>query len=70
MKLTQEQLLQFNTNGFLILKNFADPVLCEKILESAKDHLVKKVAPIESEAEYLQADTDSLTIEKIFLRAG
>jgi len=65
MKLTQEQLLQFNTNGFLILKNFADPILCEKILESAKDHLVKKVAPIESEAEYLQADTDSLTIRRL-----
>jgi len=65
MKLTQEQLKQFNEDGFLILKDFADPVLCEEILNSAKDHLIKKVAPIESEAEYLEAKTDSLTIRRL-----
>jgi len=65
MKLTQEQLLQFNTDGFLILKNFADPLLCEDILSSAKDHLSQKVAPIESEAEYLESKTDTLTIRRL-----
>ncbi len=65
MQLSQEQLNQFNENGFLIIKNFADENLCNKILQKAKEHLVKKLAPIESEQEYLNIDTDEITVRRL-----
>lgn len=42
MKLSQEQLEEFNTNGFLILKNFASKDLANNILKKAKEHLERK----------------------------
>ena len=39
MKLSTSQLEQFNTDGFLILRQFADHELCDTILELAKVHL-------------------------------
>lgn len=57
MKLTNEQIAEFDKNGFLLLKKFADPVLCDAILSKALEHLSKQVAPIESEEEYLRADS-------------
>lgn len=66
MELTQEQLNEFNTNGFLIIRNFADKNLCDKILEKAKEHLVKKQAPIESEQEYMKLDNnDNVTVRRL-----
>ena len=52
MELTQIQLDDFNKNGFLILRNFADKSACEAILDVAKAHLKHKVEPIETEIGY------------------
>ena len=52
MQLTTEQLESFNTNGFLIIRNFADEKKCEAILNIAKVHLQHKIEPIETEIGY------------------
>ncbi len=65
MELTQEQLNQFNEDGFLIIKNFAASKLCDEILEKAKEHLVKKQAPIETEQEYMSLDEDKITVRRL-----
>lgn len=65
MTLTKEQITEFNTNGFLILKHFAEPILCDKILEKAKEHLLKKQAPIESEQEYTKTDSNDITVRRL-----
>ena len=65
MKLTTKQLNQFNANGFLIIKNFAETKLCDEILEKAKKHLQKKQAPIESEQEYMQLDNENITVRRL-----
>lgn len=65
MQLTQTQINEFHTNGFLILKNFADSHLCEAILAKAKEHLAAKIAPIESEQEYLQNGDSSITVRRL-----
>jgi phytanoyl-CoA hydroxylase len=65
MKLSQEQLEEFNTNGFLILKNFASKDLANNILKKAKEHLERKQAPIESEQEYMQLDENNITVRRL-----
>lgn len=65
MELTQQQLDEFNQNGFLIIKGFASSDLCNKILEKAKEHLEKKQAPIESEQEYMSLDEDKITVRRL-----
>jgi len=65
MKLTQKQIEEFNHNGFLILKNFADTTLCEEILKCAQKHLTNKTAPIESEAEYLETSSSNTTVRRL-----
>lgn len=65
MKLTNEQIAEFNTNGFLLLKNFADPVLCDAIKAKAKEHLDKQIQPIESEEEYLRTGSSNGTIRRL-----
>ncbi len=55
MKLTQEQIAEFEANGFLLLKNFADPELCDAIKAKAQFHLENKIEPIESEEEYIDS---------------
>lgn len=65
MELTQEQLEQFNNDGFLVIKNFAPSELCEKILEKAKIHLENKQEPIESEQEYMNLDNDDVTVRRL-----
>ncbi len=52
MILSNEQLEQFNKNGFLILRSFVDKEKCEAILDVAKMHLKHKVEPIETEVGY------------------
>ncbi len=53
MILTQEEIKEFQENGFLILRNFLDKESCEAILDVAKAHLKHKIEPIESEVDYL-----------------
>ncbi len=65
MKLTEKQLKEFNTNGFLVIKNFADEKLCKRILEKAKEHLIKKQVPIETEQEYMNLDKNSITVRRL-----
>jgi phytanoyl-CoA hydroxylase len=52
MQLTKEQLDSFNSNGFLIIRDFADKAKCEAILDVAKAHLNHKIEPIETEIGY------------------
>lgn len=52
MRLTQTQIDEFNTNGFLVLRNFHDKASCQAILDVALAHLKHKIEPIESEIDY------------------
>jgi len=52
MKLSSEQLSQFHTDGFIVLRNFLDEKRCDEILEVAKKHLEEKIEPIETEIGY------------------
>jgi len=52
MELTPQQLDSFNSNGFLILRNFAEEKECEAILDIAKVHIKYKIEPIETELGY------------------
>lgn len=65
MELTQSQINEFHTNGFLILKNFAESDLCEEVLTKAKEHLDSKIAPIESEQEYLKNGDSIVTVRRL-----
>ena len=65
MKLTEEQLNEFNENGFIVIKDFASKELCDKILEKAKPHLEKKTSPIESEQEYMNVEEEKITVRRL-----
>jgi len=52
MILSNDQLQQFNQDGFLILRDFADKEKCEAILDVAKVHLKHMIEPIETEVGY------------------
>ena len=65
MQLTPKQLNDFQTNGFLVLKNFAPNELCEQILKKANEHLKAKIAPIESEQEYLNYNDNKITVRRL-----
>lgn len=65
MKLTQAQIDEFNTNGFLLLRNFADAKLCDDIRVLAQKHLDNKIKPIESEEEYLQKEASTNTVRRL-----
>lgn len=65
MQLTKEQINKFNKDGFLILKNFAENILCEEILEKTKKHIEKKITPFESEQDYLNEINDSITLRRL-----
>ena len=65
MKLDENQLKEFQENGFLVLKNFAPMELCDAILEKAKEHLHKKQAPIETEQEYMNLDDNNITVRRL-----
>ncbi|WP_294958941.1 phytanoyl-CoA dioxygenase family protein [Sulfurovum sp.] len=53
MRLTEEQFVQFEKNGFLLLSQFVDHELCDTIKDIANAHLKHKVPPIETELEYV-----------------
>ncbi|RXJ95162.1 phytanoyl-CoA dioxygenase [Malaciobacter molluscorum] len=65
MKLTQEQIEQFNKDGFLLIRNFANKELCDEILQKAKIHLENKVEPIESEQEYQRVQDTTVTVRRL-----
>ena len=65
MKLADDELEFFNTNGYIILRNFATKKDCKKILDIAKIHLKHKVAPIETEAEYNLKDEKKIVVRRL-----
>jgi len=65
MKLSPEQIAEFETNGFLLLKNFADPELCDAIHTKALEHLQKAIEPVESEEEYQRISHSRSTIRRL-----
>jgi len=67
MKLSTKQINVFNDEGFLILKKFSKPELCDAILKKAKEHLDNKESPfeLEIEQEYSQTVADSPTIRRL-----
>ncbi len=65
MRLTPEQITEFQTNGFLLLRQFADHQLCDDIKAKAQEHLDKKIRPIESEEEYQRKNNDNLTVRRL-----
>ncbi len=50
--LTKEQLETFHRDGFIILRAFADFIMCDAIVEIAKIHLKYRIEPIETEEGY------------------
>ena len=65
MKLTSEQIKEFQTKGFLLIRNFADAKTCDAILAKAQEHLEEKNEPIESEEEYQQKGSSNSTIRRL-----
>jgi phytanoyl-CoA hydroxylase len=65
MTLTPQQINDFQTNGFLLLKQFADHQLCDDIRNLAAKHLYEQTEPIESEEEYLQKSSDAKTTRRL-----
>lgn len=65
MKLTDEQIHSFHTNGFLVLRQFAKPSRCDAIYQKAYEHLNQAIEPIESEEEYLRKDANTSTVRRL-----
>ncbi len=66
MKLSEEQIAEFNTNGFLLIRNFASSKLCDEILQKAIYHLENRIEPIESEQEYLKIrNKNNITVRRL-----
>jgi phytanoyl-CoA hydroxylase len=53
MELNQEQLAEFERDGFLVIRNFLDNRTCNIIKDIAKVHLKYAIEPIETEYEYI-----------------
>lgn len=49
--LTPNQISEFQQQGYLILRNLADPAFCERVIAFAQQQLADQVAPIEFEAD-------------------
>jgi len=56
LKLTDKEIEQFDRDGFLIIRDFADTTECSAILDIAKVHLKYEITPIETEYEYIGID--------------
>lgn len=65
MQLTKEQIEQFNTDGFLLIKGFVDKQFCDDILQKAQKHIKLLNQPIETEEEYLQIQKDDITLRRL-----
>lgn len=65
MQLTPQQIDSFERDGFLLLRAFVDPQRCDEIKALALQHLEKKIAPIESEEEYLHKESPTKTTRRL-----
>ena len=61
MQLTTEQLVQFNKDGYIVLRGFLDAKRCDDILRMAQIHLDAKIEPIETEIGYGSRDKEYRT---------
>lgn len=51
MALTQQQIEQFQQDGYLVFRQMAAPAVCEQMLSVAGQHLRAAIAPLEYEAD-------------------
>lgn len=65
IKFSQKDIDIFNRDGFVVLKKFTNSDRCDTILEKAKYHLANKIKPFESEQEYLQEESNSITLRRL-----
>jgi phytanoyl-CoA hydroxylase len=49
--LSPDQILRFNTDGYLVITNFESPEFCASVIAFAKSQLAQHVEPIEYEAD-------------------
>ena len=50
-RFSEDELQTFSDNGFVICRKLAPPEVCERMLTASVDHLTRRVAPLEFEAE-------------------
>ncbi|WP_345970259.1 MULTISPECIES: phytanoyl-CoA dioxygenase family protein [Sulfurimonas] len=60
MKLSDAQLAQFERDGYILLRGFADKARCEAILAAAKEEIEARTPPIETEGEYTGSNNSTL----------
>ena len=65
MQLTPQQIDEFHTNGFLLLRQFATAQTCDELRSVAAKHLYEMIEPIESEEEYLQKRSGAKTTRRL-----
>jgi len=65
MQLTPQQIADFERDGFLLLRGFADAKRCDDIHAVALQHLHDMIEPIESEEEYLQRKSGTKTTRRL-----
>ncbi len=65
MQLTPQQIDEFHTNGFLLLRQFATAQTCDELRTVAAKHLYEMIEPIESEEEYLQKRSGAKTTRRL-----
>ena len=51
MALTQQQIEQFQCDGYLVFRGMVAPAVCEQMLSVAQRHLRDAIPPLEYEAE-------------------
>ncbi len=59
MRPAKEIAEEFHRNGFVILRNLADPLRCDAIRDVAMVHTRYKIAPVETEEEYSKKDAEA-----------
>jgi len=60
MKLSDAQLAQYERDGFILLRGFADAARCDAILKAATEEIEKRTPPIETEGEYVETNNKTL----------
>jgi len=63
MMLSAEQLERFKRDGLLLLRGLVDRPRCAKILDAAKEEIVRMEGPIETEGEY--NETGNATLRRL-----
>lgn len=51
VQFSAQELAQFDSQGFIVMRGLADAATCAHILAVARDHLARAIAPVEYEAQ-------------------